>query len=77
MRYYIGMRHATKKGTRKMVNRKMITIRIDPGLHKKLKSVCSFLGVKMQDVITDMVTQYVETNLEAMAKWAKEVRRGK
>ena len=59
-----------------MDNRKMITIRIDPDLHKKLKSVCSFLGVKMQDVITDMVTQYVETNLEAMAKWAKEVRRG-
>ena len=52
-------------------NRKMITIRMEPGLHKRFKGVCSFLGVKMQDIITDMILRYTDNGLSQMVDWAK------
>ncbi len=50
----------------------MLCARIDAKLHDRFKSVCSFLGVRMQDVIVEMVGGYVDNGLASMVKWAKE-----
>lgn len=56
--------------------RKALIIRLEPELHKQFKTICSFLGVRAQDVVSEMIEHYTDNNKKMLTDWAKEINNG-
>lgn len=46
----------------KLVNMKKITINIEDNLHKELKIICANNDVSIKDVITRLITEFINLN---------------
>jgi len=53
-------------------DRVMLSVRIPADLRKRFKAVCSFLGIKHQDVLAELIERYTATQSKFLQKWAKE-----